>query len=151
MYVRTWISCASIALRSRISKRGPAARIQALVVLIAKRSNIGSNAPSARAEERSNGRSKMRRRHILCVASAKLSCDVDASRPLRAPQDEAGAGASVFGYFWGNAKSDWPRAAIERAGGKEQSSFSQTLRRAQGEPKTCASRRFTHWIPASRG
>ena len=28
-----------------------------------------------------------------------------------------GVGASVFGYFWGNAKSDWPRAAIERAGG----------------------------------
>ena len=30
---------------------------------------------------------------------------------------ERGAGASVFGYFWGNAKSDWPRAAMERAGG----------------------------------
>ena len=28
-----------------------------------------------------------------------------------------GAGASVFGYFWGNAKSDWPRAAMERARG----------------------------------
>ena len=28
-----------------------------------------------------------------------------------------GAGASVFGYFWGNAKSDWPRAAVERVGG----------------------------------
>ena len=28
-----------------------------------------------------------------------------------------GAGASAFGYFWGNAKSDWPRAAIEREGG----------------------------------
>jgi len=34
-----------------------------------------------------------------------------------------GAGASVFGYFWGNAKSDWPRAAMEREGGKDYSSF----------------------------
>ena len=30
-------------------------------------------------------------------------------------------------------KSDWPRAATERAGGKEFSSFNQTLRQAQGE------------------
>ena len=28
-----------------------------------------------------------------------------------------GAGASVFGYFWGYAKSDWPGAAMERVGG----------------------------------
>ena len=44
-----------------------------------------------------------------------------------------GAGASVFGYFWGNAKSDWPRAAMEREGSKDQRLFHQTLRRAQGE------------------
>ena len=33
-----------------------------------------------------------------------------------------GAGASVFGYFWGNAKSDWHSAAMEREGGKDYSS-----------------------------
>ena len=53
-----------------------------------------------------------------------------------------GAGASVFGYFWGNAKSDWPRAAMERAGGKHFSSFQQTLRQAQGERLICGSRGF---------
>jgi hypothetical protein len=51
-----------------------------------------------------------------------------------------GAGASIFGYFWGDAKSDWPRAAMERAGGKRYSSFRQTLRQAQGERLICASR-----------
>ena len=44
-----------------------------------------------------------------------------------------GAGASVFGYFWGNAKSDWPRAAMEREGGKRQRSFSKTKDQAHGE------------------
>ena len=33
-------------------------------------------------------------------------------------REKRGAGASVFGYFWGNAKSDWPRAAVEREGGR---------------------------------
>jgi hypothetical protein len=44
-----------------------------------------------------------------------------------------GAGASVFGYFWGNAKSDWPRAAMEREGGRLLSLLQRALRRAQGE------------------
>ena len=32
----------------------------------------------------------MRRRHTLCVASAKLACDVDTSCPMRALEGEAG-------------------------------------------------------------
>ena len=43
------------------------------------------------------------------------------------------AGASVFGYFWGNAKSDWPRAAMERTRHKRQCSFSKSKDDAHGE------------------
>ena len=42
-------------------------------------------------------------------------------------------GQALLVTFGATAKSDWPRAAIERAGGKDQSSFDQTLRQAQGE------------------
>jgi len=38
-------------------ERNPVARIRVLVVILAKRSSICPTAPSARAEERSNGRS----------------------------------------------------------------------------------------------
>ena len=37
-------------------------------------------------------------------ALAQLSGDLCGSRPLRAPQGTAGFGASLFGYFLGNAK-----------------------------------------------
>ena len=57
-----------------------------------------------------------------------------AARPLRAPEDEAGCrGKRFWLLFCAIEKSDWPRAAIEREGGKDQSSFHQTLRCAQGE------------------
>ena len=77
----------------------------------------------------------MRRRHTLCVATAKLSCDVDASRTTRALEETGGQqGQALLVTFAaiGTAKqrgdlcaqrvsrnkSDWPRAAIEREGGR---------------------------------
>ena len=42
-------------------------------------------------------------------------------------------GLALLVTFGAIAKSDWPRAAMEREGGKDQSSFHQTLRCAQGE------------------
>jgi len=52
-------------------------------------------------------------------ASAQLSGDLCGSRALRAPQETGESlGSPSFGYFsWRSKKSDWPRAATERAGG----------------------------------
>jgi len=52
-------------------------------------------------------------------ALAQLSGDLCGSRALRAPQGNSESlGSPSFGYFsWRSKKSDWPRAATERAGG----------------------------------
>ena len=42
-------------------------------------------------------------------------------------------GQAFLVTFCAIAKSDWPRAAMERARRKDQTSFRQTLRQAQGE------------------
>ena len=54
-------------------------------------------------EERSKRRSTTKPMSPLRAVSAP-SGDLFWSRPLRAPEDEAGFGASLFGYFLGNAK-----------------------------------------------
>ena len=42
-------------------------------------------------------------------------------------------GLAFLVTFAAIGKSDWPRATVERAGGRDQTSIRQTLRRAQGE------------------
>ena len=75
------------------------------------------------------------------------TCPFSPRRGAEQRREKRGAGASAFGYFWGNAKSDWPRAAIERAGGMRVISFRRPNDQAQGERLICASRSFTYWIP----
>jgi hypothetical protein len=53
-------------------------------------------------------------------------------------------GLALLVTFAAIGKGDWPRAAMERAGGKREAPFKQTLRRAQGE----RSHAF-HSIPSS--
>jgi hypothetical protein len=48
-------------------------------------------------------------------------------------REKRGQGRALLVTFGATAKSDWPRAATERAGGKHFCSFHQTLRQAQGE------------------
>ena len=80
------------------------------------------------------------------------TCPFSPRRGAEQRREKRGAGASAFGYFWGNAKSDWPRAAMERDGGKDQSSFHEAtltlaLSRLRERRPICASRIFTRWIP----
>ena len=58
-------------------------------------------------------------------ASAQHSGDLCGSRALRAPEETGESlGSPSFGYFsWRSKKSDWPRAATERAGGKDRPSL----------------------------
>ena len=76
----------------------------------------------------------MRPRRTLCVATAQHSCDVDASRLLRAPQDKGECRGRLFlGYFLLAKQKEVTAARHERDGGKRFASFRQTLQRAQGE------------------
>jgi hypothetical protein len=79
-------------------------------------------------EERSVLRSKMIPRPALCVASAEHSRGVEASRKTRAPQETGRTpGSPFFGYFlWRSKESNWPRAAMERAGSKHHPKRSTT-------------------------
>ena len=52
-------------------------------------------------------------------------------------------GLAFLVTFGAIAKSDWPRAATERAGGMQ----SQFVQQTHCTRLHCASRGFTHWIP----
>ena len=56
-------------------------------------------------------------------------------------------GQAFLVTFAAIGKSDWPRAAIERADGKELSSLHQTLRQAQGE---CRGHLFLGYVLLSK-
>ena len=63
-------------------------------------------------------------------------------------------GLAFLVTFGAIGKSDWPRAAMEREGGMDQSSFHRpltlTLSREGRGDNICAPRGTTGWIPASR-
>jgi hypothetical protein len=68
-------------------------------------------------------------------AQRQRSFRVPLTHPARCEhrRRKRGQGLAFLVTFWAMPKSDWPRAATERAGGKHCSSFHQTLRQAQGE------------------
>ena len=68
----------------------------------------------------------MRRRHTLCVASAKLLCAVRRIPPVASTAGRSGVQRLEFLVTFGAiAKSNWPRAAIERVGGERAILFSR--------------------------
>jgi len=128
VFICPWLqSCPAYLGRSRHS---PNIRIRALGgIIIAKRSNIGSNRPfSPRRGAEQRAVVDASSAHTVRSVSEAFVCR--STHPARCEHRrmKRGAGASVFGYFWGNAKSDWPRAAMERAGGKRAISFSKATR-----------------------
>ena len=57
--------------------------------------------------------------HTVRSVSESFRVPSDASRPFRAPEGEAGCrGLAFLVTFAAIGKSDWPRAAMERAGCK---------------------------------
>jgi hypothetical protein len=68
-------------------------------------------------------------------AQRQRSFRVPLTHPARCEhrREKRGQGLAFLVTFWAMPKSDWPRAATERAGGKPFCSFHQTLRQAQRE------------------
>ena len=89
----------------RQNGRNPCARIRAIVAFIAKRSNIGSNRPfSPRRGAEQRAVVDASPAHTVRSVSEAFVCRPTHPARCEHRRMKRGAGASVFGYFWGNCQ-----------------------------------------------